>query len=400
MSTLKPYPLSATSRVLFWAPSRESDFNDSLTIRPPSPTSSLRACFVRSRPTSLAWGSQDNFSNVNFSQFAMPPECDSASSSSDSFYSTISEFSSGDSQDSGANTGGEAAEPVNQVDDISKGLSEALHRLGHTRRRCYSHSDAHPTFTSASKYTLTALKILGRSKTQARTVVPCTPTIPGHDTEVEADIIIVDKQGNGKTRTWKGLRKGVSSILTRKDSVSSKLKLDDSATPPAAAKNGRLRPFVFTIRRRGTIGSTPAQPPTATNTPSTTTDTPSTAINTPPTASDRPRPRRVLIKKRRVHALRLAAAATEPPAVEPTTEAPTALLPTETTMTRIELPTQGVMTRAELRRSRCRSRSLSSFRIEPDTFFVGYSCEETDEAAADIAAIMGGACVWSFEDYR
>jgi hypothetical protein len=403
MSSLKPYPLPATSRVFFWAPRREPDDDDSLMIRPPSPTSSLRACFVRSRPTSLAWGSQDDFSNLNFSQFAMRPESDSSSLSSCSFYSTVSEFSSMDSQDSGANTGDEAAEPINQVDDIAKGLSEALHRLGHTRRRRYSHSDAHPTFTSASRYTLTPLKFLGRSKTQARTVVPCTPTTTGHDTEVEADIIIVDKQGNGKARTWKGLRKGVSSILTWKDSVSSKVKLDDSAHPPAAAKNGHSRPSIFTIRRRGTIGSTHAPPSTTTNTPPTTTYTPSTAINTPPTASDPPRLRRVLIKKRRLHALGLTTAAIEPPAVEPKTEAPTALLPTEITGPRAELPTQAIMPRADLRRSRCRSRSLSSFRIEPDTFFVGYSCEETDEAAeaaADIAAIMGGACVWTFEDYR
>ena len=298
-----------------------------------------------------------------------------------------------DSQGSGANTGAEAVEPVNQVDDIGKGLSEALHQLGHTRRRRYSHSDAHPTFTSAaSRYTITPLKILRRSRTQARSVVPCMPTTTGHDAEVEADIVTVDKQGNGKTRTWKGLRKGVSSILMRKDSVSAKLKLDDFATPPAPAKNGRSRPFIFTIKRRGTIGSTPPVEP-------------STAIDGPSTTSDLPRPRRLLVKKRRVHALRLAAAAImEPPAFEPTTEAPTALLPSETTVTDAELPTQAVVTRADLRRSRCRSRSLSSFRIEPDTFFVGFRCEETDEeateAAADIAAIMGGACVWTFEDYR
>lgn len=392
MSIIKPYPLSATSRVLFWVPSREPDFADSLTIRPPSPTSSLRACFVRSRPTSLAWGSQDDFSNLNFSQFAMPPGSDSPSSSTDSFHSAVSNFSSMDFEENGANIGCVVVEPVNQVDDIAKGLKEALHQLGRTRRRCYSHSDVHPTFTSAaSRCTLTPLKFLGRSRTQARTAVPCTPTSTGHDTEVETDIIIVDKQGNRTTRTWKGLRKGVSSILTRKESVSSKPKLDDSATPPASVKNGRSRPFIFTIRRRGTIGSTPAQP--------------SSSIDTSPSTSDPPRPRRVLAKKKRVHALKLATAVMEPPVVDPTSQVPIALLEGAK---RAELPTQAVMTRADLRRSRCRSRSLSSLRIRPDSFFLGYGCEGMDEgmdkeaaeAVVDIATIMGGACVWTYEAYR
>ena len=57
-------------------------YYSSMTSAPLQSTSSLRACFVSSRPTLItlmAWGSRDALSHFNFSQFAMPPESASPS---------------------------------------------------------------------------------------------------------------------------------------------------------------------------------------------------------------------------------------------------------------------------------------------------------------------------------